>query len=267
VVTANVQERDLATFVAEAKQAIASQVELPAGTYVTFGGASEARAKAQSELFFNSALAAVGIILLLAIVFGSTRTLLIVLANLPFALVGGVLAVFANGGWLSVGSLVGFVTVFGITTRNTIMLVSHYKRLVTVEGRPWNLETAVRGASERFVPIVMTALVSALGLLPIALGNGDPGKEIEGPMATVILGGLASATVLTLFVLPTIALRFGRFGERKEHKADDVVEGDRVDGIHVVEGDGMDGIRGIRTRVAALVALHDHDHEHHAAEL
>jgi len=120
---------------------------------------------------------------------GSFRNLLLVLANLPFALVGGVLAALATGGLLSIGSLVGFVTLFGITLRNSIMMISHYEHLVSVEGVPWGWDAAVRGATERLAPILMTATVTGLGLLPLALGSGDPGREIEGPMAIVILGG------------------------------------------------------------------------------
>ena len=147
------------------------------------------------------------------------RSLVLVLANLPFALAGGVIAIFLSGGWLTLGSLVGLVTLFGISTRNSIMMISHFDHLVRVEGHSWNMETALRGASERLVPILMTALVAGLGLLPIAIGSGDPGREIEGPMAIVILGGLATSTVLNLLVLPTLALRFGRFeatAERNE---------------------------------------------------
>lgn len=158
-----------------------------------------------------------GGVLLLAIVLGNVRHLLLVLANLPFALVGGVLAVFASGGLLSVGSLVGFVTLFGITTRNSILLISHYEHLVGVEGARWGLDTVLRGASERLVPILMTALVTAFGLLPLAIGSSQPGREIEGPMAIVILGGLLTSTVLNLLVLPALALRFGRFeGARRD---------------------------------------------------
>jgi Cu/Ag efflux pump CusA len=150
--------------------------------------------------------------MLLALAFGDTSRLLLVLANLPFALVGGVLAVFATGGLLSLGSLVGFVTLFGIATRNAVMLISHYDHLVTVEGAGWGRATAIRGALERLGPILMTALVTALALVPLAVGSGDPGREIEGPMAIVILGGLLTSTLLSLFVLPTLALRWGRFG-------------------------------------------------------
>ena len=138
-------------------------------------------------------------------------TFFLFLVNLPFALVGGVLAVFFSGGWISLGSMVGFVTLFGITVRNSIMLISHYEHLVTAEGMTWGLDTALRGASERLVPILMTALVTALGLLPMAIGSGSAGREIEGPMAIVILGGLATSTALNLLVLPTLALRFSKF--------------------------------------------------------
>jgi Cu/Ag efflux pump CusA len=125
--------------------------------------------------------------------------------------VGGVLAIFATGGLLSLGSLVGFVALFGIATRNAVMLISHYDHLVREEGAVWGRATAIRGALERLGPILMTTLVTALGLVPLALGSGDPGREIEGPMAIVILGGLSTSTVLSLFVLPTLALSFGLF--------------------------------------------------------
>jgi Cu/Ag efflux pump CusA len=163
-------------------------------------------------LFLHSLIAVVGVVILLAIVFRSARNLLLVLANLPFALVGGVLAIFLLGGKsLSVGTLVGFVTLFGITMRNSIMMISHFEHLVREEGMTWGLETALRGATERLVPILMTALVTALGLLPLAIGSGSAGREIEGPMAIVILGGLLTSTLLNLVVLPTLALRHGRF--------------------------------------------------------
>jgi Cu/Ag efflux pump CusA len=136
---------------------------------------------------------------------------MLVLANLPFALVGGVLAVFATGGLLTVGAMVGFVTLFGITMRNSMMMVSHYEHLVNKEGMMWGVATAIRGASERLVPVLMTAIVTALGLLPLALGSGEPGREIEGPMAVVILGGLVTSTALNLLVLPTLSLKYGRF--------------------------------------------------------
>ena len=147
----------------------------------------------------------------LYIAFNQLHNMAITFLNLPFALIGGVIAVIFSGGWLSLGSLVGFVTLFGITLRNSIMLVSHYQHLVEVERVPWNFDTVVRGASERLPSILMTALVTGLGLLPLALGTGEPGREIEGPMATIIVGGLFTSTVLNLLVLPTILHHFGRF--------------------------------------------------------
>jgi len=210
-VTCNPGTRDLASFVAKARKQIETRVKFPAGVYAVFSGAAEEQAQARKELLLHSLIAAAGIVLLLAIVFGSGRNLLLVLANLPFALVGGVLAVFATGGSLSLGSLVGFVTLFGITLRNSIMMISHFEHLVGQEGMTWGLEAAWRGATERLAPILMTALVTGLGLLPLAMGSGETGREIEGPMALVILGGLITSTLLNLLVLPALALRYGRF--------------------------------------------------------
>ena len=210
-VTANVGGRDIASFTRELAGRLAATA-LPRGVSAELGGTATAQKSAQRELLLRSLLAAAGIVMLLWMAFGEARRVLLIMANLPFALVGGAFAVFATGGLLSLGSLVGFVTLFGITTRNAIMLISHYDHLLTVEGATWGVETAVRGAAERLGPILMTALVTGLGLLPLALGSGDPGREIEGPMAIVILGGLLTSTALSLLVLPTFALVFGRFG-------------------------------------------------------
>ncbi len=218
-VTANVAGRAVTAFVQDAKAAVGEKVQLPVGTYLQFTGAAEAQSQSQRNLILNSLIAGVGIVLLLSIVTRGWRNLLLVLANLPFALVGGVLAVFVTGGMLSLGSMVGFVTLFGITLRNSIMMVSHYEHLVEAEGRRWNAETAVEGAADRLVPILMTSLVTALGLLPLAVGMGDPGREIEGPMAVVILGGLLTSMALNLLVLPTLALRFGRFEPARDEFA------------------------------------------------
>jgi CzcA family heavy metal efflux pump len=213
-VTCNVAGRSVSSFVAQAKRQILSTVSLPAGTYVDFTGTSEAQAQSRRDLLVHSVLAGLGIVLLLSIVVGRIRNLFLVLINLPFALLGGVLAVFASGGILSLGSMVGFVTLFGITLRNSIMLLSHYEHLITSEQMVWGIDAAIRGASERLAPILMTALVTGLGLLPLAIGSGAPGREIEGPMAVVILGGLVTSTALNLLVLPTLALRYGRFVRR-----------------------------------------------------
>ncbi|KQT57213.1 acriflavin resistance protein [Methylobacterium sp. Leaf456] len=211
-ITSNVEERDVASFVEAARRKIGREVKLPPGVYVSFAGAAEAQAKARRDLIAYSALAGLGIVVLLAVVTGSTRNLILVLVNLPFAFVGGVAAVAATGAVVSLGSIVGFVTLFGISLRNTIMMVSHYEHITAVEGRAWGRMAVIEGAADRLVPILMTSLVTGLGLLPLALGAGEPGREIEGPMALVILGGLVTSTVLNLLILPTLALRYGRFG-------------------------------------------------------
>jgi Cu/Ag efflux pump CusA len=161
-------------------------------------------------------VAALGIALLISIIARNGRNLAIVLANLPFAFVGGVAAVAASGAVLSLGSMVGLVALFGITLRNSILIVAHYDRLVRVDGRTWGVDLAIEGAADRLAPILMTTLVTALGLMPMALGINEPGREIEGSMAVVILGGLLTSMLLNLLVLPTLALRFGRFGTEEE---------------------------------------------------
>ena len=216
-VTCATSGRDIASFVEEAKKQVTAKVNFPAGSYAVFSGEAEAREKAQHELLLHSGIAAVGILLLLSVVFHNWRNLLLVLANVPFALVGGILALWLQNlldpaeSSLTIGSLVGFVTLFGITMRNSIMMVSHFEHLVTQEGMVWGPEAALRGASERLMPILITAIVTGLGLLPLAIGSGEAGREIEGPMAIVILGGLITSTALNLLVLPTLALRYGKF--------------------------------------------------------
>ena len=214
-ITCNVSGKDVSSFVKEAESKIESTVNFPQGTYFEFGGAAEAQAKSRNELLVYSALAGAGIILLLFAEMKNIRNLLLVLSNLPFAFVGGIIAVLLSGGKMSLGSMVGFITLFGITMRNSLMLISHYDHLVKYEDKQWTLETAMLGASQRLAPILMTALVAGLGLLPLAIGSGSAGKEIEGPLAIVIIGGLVTSTLLNLLVLPTLSLRFGRFEKEK----------------------------------------------------
>lgn len=212
-VTCNVSGRDLNSFFAELKQRVHDEVEFPADIYPEFTGAAVAQAQSQEDLIVHSTLAGIAVLLLLYMALQSLRNMLLVLINLPFSLVGGVVAVLMTGGVLSIGSLVGFVTLFGITLRNSIMLVSHYQHLVVDEGEQWNAATAIRGAQERLPSILITALVTALAMLPIALNSDSPGREIMGPMASIIIGGLVSSTVLNLVVLPSIMLRYGRFNK------------------------------------------------------
>jgi len=218
-VTANVIDRDVSSFVAEAAEALKSRLQLPPGVHLEFAGSAQAQAQAQRDLLMNSLIAAIGILILLAVVTGSWRNVLLVLANMPFALVGGILAVFATGGVLTLGSMVGFVTLFGITLRNSIMMISHFEHLVGEKGVPWGLQAAIAGAGDRLAPILMTSIVTALGLLPLAIGMNEPGREIEGPMAMVIVGGLATSMALNLLVLPTLALRYGRFKPPREDRS------------------------------------------------
>jgi len=170
-VTCNVVGRDLNAFVADARTQIRSTAALPPGSYVEFGGAATAQAQSTRDLLVHSVLAGIGIVVWLSMVMGHTRHWLLVLINLPFALVGGVLAVFASGGGLSLGSLVGFVTLFGITLRNSIMLISHYEHLVAGEGVPWGLDAAIRGASDRPRPHPHDCPSDRAG--PIAPGHGE----------------------------------------------------------------------------------------------
>ncbi|OUR64938.1 acriflavin resistance protein [Methylophaga sp. 42_25_T18] len=212
-VTCNVTGRDLSSFFAELKQRVHAEVDFPADIYPEFTGAAVAQAQSREDLIVHSTLAGIAVLLLLYMALQSLRNMLLVLINLPFSLVGGVVAVLLTGGVLSIGSLVGFVTLFGITLRNAIMLVSHYQHLVVDEGEDWNAATAIRGAQERLPSILITALVTALAMLPIALNSDSPGREIMGPMASIIIGGLISSTVLNLVVLPSIMLRYGRFNK------------------------------------------------------
>ncbi|WP_111894432.1 efflux RND transporter permease subunit [Acinetobacter sp. MB5] len=208
--------RPASDFVKEAQARMTHEIQMPKGVYAVFGGESEARAQSQHDLIMYGLISLACITLLLFLALRNAHSVVLVMANLPFALVGGIAIVIVSGGNLSLGSMVGFVTLFGISLRNSLMLISHYEHLVHVDGLPWNFQTAMQGASERLVPILMTALVTALALLPLALTSSAAGNEIEGPMAIVILGGLITSTALNLIILPTFALHYGRFGQSKK---------------------------------------------------
>jgi Cu/Ag efflux pump CusA len=210
VVVASPHTADQAGFARAAQAAIAAHVKLPPNVYLRYGGTAPAQAAAARELIWHSAAALVLIVLLLALAFGQSRHVLLVLATLPSTLIGGVVAVALSGGTLSLGAMVGFVALFGMAARNTILLISHYEHLATIEGEPWGLATALRGAEERLTPVLLTALLTALALLPVALQSREPGHEIEGPMAVVILGGLVTSTLVSLILVPPLAARWLR---------------------------------------------------------
>lgn len=212
VVTANVAPgSDVTRVVAAAQVRIADAVKLPPGVFLSWAGAAEGTAAAQRELAAHVAIAAVAMIALLVLAFGGLRPALLILAGLPLALAGGMMAMALTGGVVSLGALVGFITLFGISARNAILLVSHVDHLVLEEGHEWSLATLLHAVRERVTPILLTALVTAFALLPIAIQSGQSGREIEGPMALVILGGLVSSLVLTLLLLPALVWRW-RFG-------------------------------------------------------
>jgi CzcA family heavy metal efflux pump len=196
---------DQAGYARAARAAIAAHVKLPPGVYLGYGGAAEAHSAAANELLLHSAAAFVLIVLLLALAFATAREVVLVLLALPSTLIGGVAAVAMTGGTLTLGAMVGFVALFGMAARNTILLVSHYDHLVREERLPWTLQTALRGAEERLTPVLLTSVLTALALLPVALQLHEPGHEIEGPMAIVILGGLVSSTLVSLLLIPPLA--------------------------------------------------------------
>ena len=210
IVVASPKGADQAGYAAAARRAIAAKVQLPPGVFLRYGGAAEAQTAARNELLLHSAAAFVLIVLLLALAFGRARHVLLVLLSLPSTLIGGVAAVAVTGGTLSLGAMVGFVALFGMAARNTILLVSHYDHLVNAEAQPWDLGTASRGAEERLTPVLLTALLTGLALLPVALQLHQPGHEIEGPMAVVILGGLVSSTLVSLLLIPPLAAHWLR---------------------------------------------------------
>ncbi|MFT6230750.1 MAG: CzcA family heavy metal efflux pump, partial [Myxococcota bacterium] len=206
VVMANVEGRDIASVTADIRAAIPT---LPPGTYIEIGGQGESAEKATRTITGLSLVAILVMFGLLWSALNSRRDALLVMVNLPLALIGGVLVVATSGGVLSIASLVGFITLFGIATRNGILLVTHYHHLLQTEGAS-PLQAVLRGSEERLVPVLMTAIGTALALVPIAWAAGEPGNEIQAPMAAVILGGLSSSTILVLYVLPVLYVRYGK---------------------------------------------------------
>ncbi len=214
-IRANTTDRDLGSVVADIRRAIESKVTLPQGYFVEYGGQFQAQQEATKLIGLLSAISLAGVFLVLYTLFPSTRIVLQIMFALPIAFVGGVVALWLTGQSLSVASMVGFISLGGIAARNGILLVAHYLHLMKAEGEAFNEAMVVRGSLERLAPVLMTALTAGIGLVPLVIGGQQPGKEILYPVATVILGGLITATVCEYVVHPGIFFRFtGKDAER-----------------------------------------------------
>ena len=193
---------------------IINNINLGDNIYINITGSAVEGNEARKELIIISFLITIAVLFLVQLAIGNIRNTLLVLINLPFALIGGLIAASMGGGILSIGSVVGFITLFGITLRNSIMLISHYQYLVFIVGLKWNKDTVIKGATERLPSILMTGLVTALAMVPIAFDSDNAGREIMGPMASIIIGGLTSSTILNLLILPAFMLAFGSFNKK-----------------------------------------------------
>jgi Cu/Ag efflux pump CusA len=207
-VTCDAKGRDLGSVATEVHNVVQS-IPFDNGYHPEFLGEYAALQASQRRLILLGGVAMVGILLILYVDFQSLRLTMLVCLTIPFALIGAVVAAWIDGGVLSLGSLVGFVTVLGIAARNGIMLVSHYRHLQVAEGVPYGFDLVLRGAEERLAPIVMTVLTTSLALVPLIISGNKPGHEIEYPLAVVIVGGLITSTILNLFLLPPLYLFWG----------------------------------------------------------
>ncbi|HUH05256.1 MAG TPA: efflux RND transporter permease subunit [Kofleriaceae bacterium] len=224
VIMANVGGRDLGAVIDDIRAGIEARVELPEGYYVVYGGQFESEQAAKRRIAVLALLVVIGIYILLYLAFGAGRAALLIMVNLPLALIGGIIAVLTTGAVVSVGSLIGFIALFGIATRNGLMMVSHYEHLLREEHAPFD-EAVERGSMERLSPVLMTALTAALALLPLVIAGDRPGNEIQAPMGIVIIGGLLTSTALNMLVLPALYSRFGR--PRRPAGTGDTEEGSR----------------------------------------
>jgi Cu/Ag efflux pump CusA len=212
-VEGNVKGRDLASVAEEVEDRLEA-LTFPVGYHPEVVGEYKALESARASLLYTSIAVAIAIFIILQASFRNWLLASLIFIALPAALVGGVLAAWIGGGMISLGSLVGIITILGIAARNGILLIQHYRHLEHVEGEPFGLGLVMRGASERLSPILMTALSTGLALLPLVVAGSIPGHEIEHPMAVVILGGLITSTLMTLFVVPLLYLRFGSVSDR-----------------------------------------------------
>ncbi|MGH7748563.1 MAG: efflux RND transporter permease subunit, partial [Candidatus Dormibacteria bacterium] len=208
-VAANVAGRDLGSVVSDVRTVV-DNLKLPEGYNALLLGEYTEREGAQDQMLWVGIAAVLAILLLLQTSFRSWRLAVLILSTLPMALVGGVIGAYLGGGIISIGSLVGFFTVFGIAARNGILMINHFQHLEEVEGEPFGPDLVLRGARERLAPILMTSLATGLAVVPLVVLGARPGYEIEYPLAVVILGGLLTSTLLNLFLVPSLYLRFGR---------------------------------------------------------
>lgn len=208
VVQANVSGGDLVSVVDNIKMAVAKNVNLPGGYYIEYGGQFESAEEASSRIALLSILSVLAILVALYLEFGNFRQSFLIMVNLPLALIGGVVALYLTGGIITIASMVGFITLFGIAVRNGIIMVSHYNQLLA-NGNLSLRKAVIQGSMERLNPILMTAMTTGLALIPLAVSGGEPGSEIQAPMSIVILGGLLSATFLNMIVIPVLFEKWG----------------------------------------------------------
>ena len=210
VVQSNTAGRDLGSVVRDMQQRIKAQVQLPEGYFIEYGGQFEAQQEATKRLSILTVFSLIAIFFLLLKALGDWRSALQVMVNIPLALIGAIFALLLTGGVFSVATLVGFISLVGITSRNGIMMISHYLHLVREEGEEFNEQMIIRGSLERLVPVLMTALTAGLSLIPLVLAAGQPGKEILHPLAVVVLGGILTSTLLDQLVTPAVFFKFGK---------------------------------------------------------
>ena len=205
VIQSNVAGRDLRSTVDEIRRVVSEKVNFPQDYYVIYGGQFESEEEASRVIGVLTLVAVLAVFFILYLAFGKIRLAVLIMVNLPLALIGGIVAVFAGGGILSIASMVGFVTLIGIATRNGILMVSHYQTLLK-EGKSLK-EAVYQGSMERLSPILMTAFTTGLALLPLAAAGGEPGNEIQSPLAIVVLGGLLTSTLLNMILVPALCVR------------------------------------------------------------